>query len=181
MPNFTITLRDQAVRAALDALAKRVTNPRPVLDDIGQDIVQRAQHRFVTSTGPDGQRWKPNSAATLAKLIGRVSKSKSNTRKDGALSAKGLRTVGAKRPLVGESHRLERQISHSASARQLVVKASTVYAAMQQFGGHKSKFPKLWGDIPARPFLPIKADGSLYPQEQSLILKALNAYLSDGA
>ena len=27
------------------------------------------------------------------------------------------------------------------------------YAAMQQFGGIKSEFPHLWGDIPARPFL----------------------------
>jgi phage gpG-like protein len=24
---------------------------------------------------------------------------------------------------------------------------------MQQFGGTKAKFPNLWGDIPARPFL----------------------------
>ena len=29
------------------------------------------------------------------------------------------------------------------------------YAAMQQFGGTKSQFPHLWGDIPARPFLGI--------------------------
>jgi len=29
---------------------------------------------------------------------------------------------------------------------------------MQQFGGTRSAFPNLWGDIPARPFLGISAE-----------------------
>ncbi|MFK3602796.1 hypothetical protein [Pseudomonas sp. AP19] len=34
------------------------------------------------------------------------------------------------------------------------------YAAMMQFGGG-ADFPHLWGDIPARPFLPMDAKGNL--------------------
>jgi phage gpG-like protein len=49
---------------------------------------------------------------------------------------------------------------------------------MQQFGGTKAQFPNLWGDIPARPFLPITADGALYPAEESLIVDTLQRYLA---
>jgi len=56
---LTIEVHDQAVRAALKNLADSVRNMRPVLDDIGEDMVQRAKARFATSTGPDGATWKP--------------------------------------------------------------------------------------------------------------------------
>jgi hypothetical protein len=44
-----------------------------------------------------------------------------------------------------------------------------VYAAMQQFGGTLG--PRTWfpgAKIPARPFLPVYADGTLYPKERDL-------------
>lgn len=47
------------------------------------------------------------------------------------------------------------------------------YAAIQQFGGTKAQFPHLWGDIPARPFLPITPAGTLYPADREKILAAL--------
>ena len=39
--------------------------------------------------------------------------------------------------------------------------------------GHKAK-------ISARPFLPIKASGELYPNDQKLILDALQSFLERG-
>ena len=35
--------------------------------------------------------------------------------------------------------------------------------------------------IPARPFMPVRADGSLYPDETRLILAQINAWLAGGA
>ena len=52
------------------------------------------------------------------------------------------------------------------------------YAAIHQFGGKAGRGRKV--TIPARPFLPVKSDGSIYPAEQAEIIKALNEYLTDG-
>ena len=49
---------------------------------------------------------------------------------------------------------------------------------MQQFGGSKRSYPNLWGDIPARPFLPVTLGGDLYPAERARILDALNDFLA---
>ncbi|MFM2056055.1 MAG: hypothetical protein RLY71_440 [Pseudomonadota bacterium] len=191
MTTFSIQVDDAAVRQALAQLAQRVGNLQPVLQDIGEGIVERAQARFQSSTGPDGKKWAPNSATTLLQIIeqARQSKSNRNTKGDvmtadgkrfvrrGDLNAKGLRAVGSKKPLVGESHSLERQIVARAAAHSVTIVATPVYAAIQQFGGKKSEFPHLWGDIPARPFLPIRQDGSLYPADRAEVLDLLADYL----
>lgn len=51
------------------------------------------------------------------------------------------------------------------------------YAAMQQFGGKKSQFPKLWGDIPARPYIPIDKNGNLQPEAEDAVLGVVTHYL----
>lgn len=56
--------------------------------------------------------------------------------------------------------------------------ATAAYAAIHQFDGKAGRGHKV--DIPARPYLPVKADGSLYPQEKELILRDLNSFLMDG-
>lgn len=51
------------------------------------------------------------------------------------------------------------------------------YAAMQQFGGKKSQFPKLWGDIPARSYIPIDKNGNLQPEAEDAVLGVVTHYL----
>lgn len=51
------------------------------------------------------------------------------------------------------------------------------YAAMQQFGGKKSEFPHLWGDIPARPFLPVDQAGNLSPTAEAKVVDIIQEYL----
>ncbi len=175
MTTFTITVQDEQVRAALKALAARVQNMRPVLQSIGEDIVERTKHRFDTSTGPDGVKWKPNSAATLDMLAARLGKS--YRKKGGDLNSKGAARVAGKKPLIGESGALRRQILARADAHAVTIHSTPIYAAIQQFGGKSGRGHKV--TIPARPFLPVRQDGTLYPQEQALILKELNVYLMD--
>lgn len=176
MTTFTVTVHDTGVRAALRKLASRVDNMQPVLQSIGERIVERTKHRFDTSTGPDGVRWKPNSAATLDMLAARLGMS--YRRKDGALNKKGAARVANKKPLIGESGDLRRQIVALANANSLTVTASAAYAAIQQFGGKAGRGHKV--TIPARPFLPVRQDGTLYPDEQAQILRELNEYLANG-
>lgn len=172
---FEITVTDAPVQAALQALANRVTEAQPFLQAVGDDIVERSKERFSTSTGPDGQPWKPNAASTLQRYL---AKTKGNFKKDGSLSKKGATRQAGKKPLIGESKFLSREIFAQAAPNSVTVGAVALYAAIQQFGGKKSEFANLWGDIPARPFLPIKPDGSIYPTELGLIIDQLNRYLA---
>lgn len=176
MSSIKVDIDAAEVQRQLTAFSQRIGNASPMLQGIGEDIVDRAKQRFATSTGPDGQRWAPNSVATMMSFISGLGKSA--RKKNGDLNKKGLQAVGSKKPLIGPSHDLERQIFWAVEGGDsLSIIASPVYAAIQQFGGKKSQFSHLWGDIPARPFLPIKEDGTLYPDEEKHVLDAINAYL----
>ena len=177
MTAFTVDVVDQQTRSALKTLAARVQNPAAVMHSIAEGITERTKHRFDTSKGPDGQAWKPNSAATLAMISFRLAGSKSNRKKDGSLNAKGNRALGYKKPLI-DSGFLRQQIVPSSTATSLSVTATALYAAIHQFGGKAGR--GLAVTIPARPFLPVRQDGSLYPQESQLILAEINDYLTEG-
>lgn len=178
MTSFNITVKDEGVQSALKALAARVSNLNPVLDNIGIGIIERTRHRFDTSSAPDGTPWKPNSAATLAMLAGRLGGQKSKVKKDGSLNASGQRSLDNKKPLIGESKDLRTQFTLLATDNTLTVGSTPKYAAIQQFGGKAGRGHKV--SIPARPFLPIRQDGSLYPAEQAQVLQALNDFLLEG-
>lgn len=193
-----ITTNGTALTALFETLRQRTDNMQPILAAIGEDIMERTKQRFSTATAPDGTPWAANSQATLAAYLhrqsgsyagfshlgtkkpglARVGDKKGYFKKDGSLSKKSQTLLENKRPLHGESGDLARQFHVSADAASVTVGSSMKYAAMQQYGGKKSQFPNLWGDIPARPFFPVMADGSLYPQEERLIVDALRDYLS---
>lgn len=173
MSNFTIEVRDDQVHAAFQALEERVSNAKGFLGGLGEDLVERTKRRFETSTGPDGVAWLKNSDVTLGLLSDRLGKS--YRKKSGALNSKGEARMAGKKPLIDTGH-LRRQIVWQATADTLTVGATPLYAAIQQFGGQAGRNHKV--TIPARPFLPVKPDGSLYPEEQAFILESLNEYIA---
>lgn len=168
MSSFTVTVDDEQVLAALARLRKRTDNLGPVLKAIGEDLVESTKQRFSTGTGPDGTPWADNSAVTISRYLGLT---KGNTKKDGTLSKKGEARLAAKKPLTGETKALGSQIHYQVNGNVLEVGSSMEYAAMQQFGGRKSEFPRLWGDIPARPFLGLSA------ADKSAIGETISEYL----
>ncbi len=168
MSSATIRLESTRVLDVLARVAAGVRKPAPLYKAIGEDLVASTKARFATSTAPDGSRWAPNSQATFEAYLARFTKT---TRKDGRLNAKGVSVVMGKKPLVGESHQLGKQIYYQLTANGLEVGSPMEYAAMQQFGGSKAEFPHLWGDIPARPFLGLSTE-----DEDNIVSEAL-AYL----
>ncbi|MER2539353.1 MAG: phage virion morphogenesis protein [Azonexus sp.] len=172
---ITVDVQDHGVQDALQALSKRVSNMQPILKAIGEDIKERTKQRFATSTGPDGQRWQGNSIATIQAMLASARARKGSVLKNGNLSKKVQTGLAGKKLLV-DTGSLARQFHVSANANSVTVGNSMIYAAIHQFGGKAGKGKKV--TIPARPFLPVKSDGSLYPQEQRLVLAALNAYLA---
>jgi len=173
MTTFTIDIQDTGLREALSAVAAKGEDMQPFLQTLGDDLVERVKRRFETSTGPDGVAWKPNAPATLDALSERLGKS--YRKKSGALNAKGQQKIAGKRPLI-DTGLLRQQIVAQANRQSVTVSATSLYAAIHQFGGQAGRGKKI--TIPARPFMPVQADGDLYPQERAFVLNAINSYLS---
>lgn len=172
-----VTVQTSSVRLAFSQLENAIANPAPVLLGIGEFLLDDAKRRFATSTAPDGTTWAVNSDVTVMRFLAGV---KSNFKKNGDLSKKGLMRKGAKKPLIGQSKDLSRQMHYSVQSGELTIGNSMVYAAMQHYGGTKSQFPHLWGNIPARPFMLVMPndENKMYPRIESAIIQMIADYLA---
>lgn len=174
MASFTLEIQDADLKRQLGELIKRVGSPAQALNGIGEQIVERVKQRFDTSTAPDGSQWKTNAPVTLGVFAAGLSKS--YKRKDGGLNKRGQAKLARKKPLI-DTGELSRQTFFQVEADTLTIRQSPVYAAIHQFGGQAGRNRKV--SIPARPSLPFRKDGSIYPKERALIIEALNIYLAD--
>jgi phage virion morphogenesis protein len=166
---ITIQVNDKQVLDMLGELTKRSINLKPAMKEIGEDLVVSTKRRFNDASGPDGTPWAANSQTTIDRYLGMFSGSH---KKDGSLSKKGQARSAAKKPLTGETKALQTTINYQLDGSNgLRIGSPMIYAAMQQFGGTKAKFPHLWGDIPARPFL------GLSSADQTNILDIVGSYL----
>lgn len=171
---FQVTIDDAEVKQALTALAGRIDNMQPVMQEIGEDIMERTKRRFGTGIGPDGQRWQQNAASTVLSMIARMGRKA--RLKNGNLSKKAQKTLMGKKVLV-DTGSLARQFEVTATANSVTVSNSMIYAAIHQFGGKAGRGKSV--TIPARPFLPVTSSGEVYPDDQRRILQQIKDYLSD--
>jgi len=167
--NTHIQVESQQADRLLAKINERVDDIEPFLRALGEDSVERIKQRFDAGKGPDGAAWAPNSPVTLARYI----------QSRGTSSAKKKRKAPApaKKPLVATGE-MSRGIHYQVNGGALVVASPAPQAFMLQFGGQKEEFPHLWGDIPARPFFPVQANGRLYPGEEEEVVEALRLYLT---
>lgn len=171
-----ITYNDGIIQAMLKRIKEVAGNTEPAMEGIGNVVMEIAKRSFDNSASPDGTPWAANSEATILQYL---EKTGGNYKKDGTLSKKGQTRAINKRPLIGQSRDLQRQFSYVATADSVTISNSMVYAAMQQFGGTTQQFPHLWGNIPARPFMPIATDGSMMQQAEAEIVQVMQDYLDD--
>ena len=170
---LVFSLRTEPALRALQELLDRAGDLSPVLKAIGDDMAEATHLRFVSATAPDGSPWAPNSAATMARYQNRFGTSL--RKKDGTLNARGAAKAGGKKPLTGDSGALNKTINSQLTDNKTVaIGSNQVYAAMHQFGGRKSEFPHLWGDIPAREFL------GASEADRANIVQLVRGYLAAG-
>lgn len=151
-----IEITDNNVLEAFNRLIQLGEDPSSPLKAIGEKVVEFTKTRFGQSADPYGAPWAPNSDTTLRKMLHGSAK---NFKKNGGLSKKGTTLLAGKKPLIGESRSLSTEFHFTVIGDSVVISSTMAYAAMQQFGGTKAKFPNLWGDIPARPFFPNAEQG----------------------
>lgn len=157
MTTPTIIIENDEITAGLQRLSGALENMLPVMQELGEYFVDSTTQRFPTGRAPDGSIWAAKSPVTIAAQGGR--------------RTNRLDT----RPLFGPSGSLSSTINYEAFPDRIEWGSPMVYAAMQQFGGAKSAFPHLWGDIPARPFLGVSAE------DEVNVLDIVADYLSQAA
>lgn len=138
-----VTLDDHQVRAALSRLSARVDDLRPVLADIGEEMVTRIVGAFERETDPWGKPWQPHAQATRRARARRAAGGKTGTQR----YQRAL--FGAMR-LLQDTGALRSSIEvQSVSRDQVTVGSRMAYAAVHQFGGGRSR-------VSARPFFPVR-------------------------
>lgn len=164
----------------LQDLVQRVSDMRPVLLEIGEDMAESAKQRFSSATAPDGTAWAPNSAVTLARYSAMFARDK-----DGGLTKRGAAKLAAKKPGTGETRALGTTINYQIQGDDAVgIGSPMVYAGTFHYGAKSGEFgfgvyatrngsfPLPWGDIPARPFLGASED------DKANIVRLVQSYLS---
>lgn len=194
-----IEFNDTPAQDALRHLMRAVVDTRPAMLEIGERLMEVSKRSFEISASPMGVPWVPNSPVTilayLNKISGhfaaytrldnkkegsiRVGDKKGYFKKDGSLTKKSITLMANKKPLIGQSKDLSRQFSYVADAGSVTLSNSMAYAAMQQFGGSKAQFPHLWGDIPARPFMPMDASGQADAAAQKIVLDVVQFHIQN--
>lgn len=123
-----IEINSTEVITELNRLNGLVSNLRPILSDVGETVRSNIDLGFRDGKSPDGINWAALSPVTIARK-------------------------GSSTPLINHST-LRNSITYNASNDFVDIGTNDVRATMLNFGGTKSQFNHLWGDIPARPFMP---------------------------
>ncbi|SED49777.1 phage virion morphogenesis protein [Pseudomonas anguilliseptica] len=144
---FTVQLEHQRLQETLRTIEWAVGDLSRLMRGIAAELASQTEENFEEQGRPD---WQPLSDATTER------RTKSGTWPGQMLqvSAGGLAA----------------SITTQSDDSSALVGSNNPYAAMMQFGGSKSDFPHLWGDIPGREYLPMDADGQLQPEAEEAIL-----------
>ena len=148
---INIRVNNSEVIASLRQLSQRTDDLSPALEDVAMELTERIRQQFKKSESPYGDKWAPLSAVTQAKN-------------------KGRRSGG--QPLL-DTGRLRNSISGvDLGPRSVTIRATNVeYAPTHQFGAKQGAFgrskrngPIPWGNVPARPYMPIRGGAAILPQ-----------------
>ena len=157
---ITLEINDSEIDAALNRLARAVTDMTPVMQDIGEDLVVSTRERFIAGVSPVGAAWAPKSQTTIDAY----------TRRGDPVDLS---------PLFGPTKRLSSEITWQATGDSVEWGSNLIQAAVMHFGAAQGTLgrtsrggPMPWGTIPARPFLGVS------DEDRTGILAALEDWLT---
>lgn len=155
MAVISVQVTDKPVMDALQELSRRVSDISEPLNEIGIEFAERIRGQFSKGESPYGNKWAALSAVTQAKNKGRRS------------GGEPLRDTG----------RLMASIAHQMidGGKTVSISATNVkYANTHQFGARQGQYgrtkrngPIPWGNIPARPYMPIVGSAVVLPNDWS--------------
>jgi phage virion morphogenesis protein len=155
---FTVELDHQRLQTALRKVEWAVGDLAPLMRGIAAELGSQTEENFEEEGRPD---WADLSDVTTTRR-----------EKNGNWPGQMLQVSAAG---------LAASVTTNATDSSALVGSNKPYAAMMQFGGDKSDFPHLWGDIPGRPYLPMNAEGELQPETEDAILELAMSHLEKAA
>ncbi|WP_339079045.1 phage virion morphogenesis protein [Pseudomonas sp. TMP9] len=155
---FTVQLEHQRLQETLRTIEWAIGDLTPLMRGIAAELASQTEENFEEEGRPD---WTPLSDVTTERR-----------KNSGNWPGQMLQVSAAG---------LAASISSQSDDSSALVGSNKPYAAMMQFGGSKSDFPHLWGDIPGREYLPMGADGQLQPEAEEAILDLAMDHLKRAA
>lgn len=133
----------------LRAMQQRANDIRPALGEIGNEFADRIRDQFAQGRSPYGEKWAALSAVT---------QNRNNGKRRGG---EPLRDTGA----------LIASISNYVEGNSSVtIGSGSRYAGLHQFGARQGQYgrtkrnsPIPWGNVPARPYMPIQSGRVVLP------------------
>ena len=135
-----VEINSDVVSRALVDLSAGLADLTDPMAEIAEVLLASTEDRIERGISPDGTAFAPRAQATLD---GYAARKPPVTPKGGPLITTGT---------------MSSQIASASGSDFAEVGSNAVQAAMMNFGGTKSAFPNLWGDIPARPFIGLSED-----------------------
>lgn len=145
---FTVELKTEHLQQTLSQIEGAIGDLKPLMHSIAAELASQTEENFEHEGRPE---WPELSDVTTEKRA-----------KHGHWPGQILQVNAAG---------LAASITTHATDSSAMVGSNKPYAAMMHFGGDQTDFPWLWGDVPARPYLPMDSDGNLQSQSEEAILK----------
>lgn len=155
---FTVELDHQRLQDALRKVEWAVGDLAPLMRSTAAELLSQTEENFESEGRPD---WADLSDVTTERR-----------EKSGNWPGQILQISSAG---------LAASVTTVATDSSALVGSNKPYAAMMHFGGDKSDFPHLWGDIPSRPFLPMDAEDVIQPEAEEAILELALHHLKKAA
>jgi phage virion morphogenesis protein len=155
---LTIELKHQHLQQTLNKMEQSIGDLTPLMQAIATEFATQTEENFEHEGRPE---WPELSDATTE-----------NRAKRGHWPGQILQISAAG---------LAASIITHATDSSAVIGSNKPYAAMMQLGGEQTDFPSLWGDIPARPYLPVHAEGHLQLEAEEAILDLVSEHLLSAA
>jgi len=181
----------EAVQAALRQVAQRAGDATPAMQSVSLALLRESERIFAAEGKGVGldRDWAPLSEVTKRRRMDSALAGKRVYGKNGkelksysrAKAAAGLMKI------LQVSGKLAASVQPVSNAHEAGLTTNRKYAATMFFGAKQGQFgrdsrnhPVPWGDIPGRPFLPVRMSGSDFsltaPAERS-VLEILGHYL----
>lgn len=167
-----ITIDDSQLQAALARLERCAGDLTPAMRKIAGALAVETERNFAGEGRP---KWEPLAEATKHMRIGG---SKAYNKK-GKLKAAAQRQVDAGFRILQHSGGLAASVATDYNSMEAMIGSNKVYAAIQQFGGDAGRGRAV--KIPARPYLPLTADGALQPEARASVLDTILDHLKTAA
>lgn len=155
---LTIELNNQRLQQILHQLEDAIGDLTPLMQAIAIELASQTEENFEHEGRPE---WPELSDVTTERRA-----------KQGHWPGQMLQVSAGG---------LAASIVTDATDSSAMVGSNKPYAAMMQFGGQRADFPQLWGDIPARQYLPVDSEGILQPETEQAILDLAMSHLHQQA